>query len=253
YRLHPLTLGELPGAALPDLLEYGGFPEPFTRGRRRHWRRWNRERLDRVVREDLRDLEQVRELSLLELLVDALPRRVGSLLSLNALAEDLEVSPRTVDRWVEMLSALYVCYRIAPFGAPALRAVKKARKLYLWDWASVEEPGPRFENLVASHLLKYCHLQEDTEGYRMELRFLRDRAGREVDFVVLRDHEPVFAVECKTSEKTRSRAVDYFRPRTAIPKFYQVHLGDRAFGDARTDCAVLPFSRFAELLHANQV
>jgi uncharacterized protein len=35
----------------------------------------------------------------------------------------------------------------------------------------------------------------------MELRYLRDTDKREVDFVVLRDRRPLFAVECKSGEK----------------------------------------------------
>lgn len=61
--------------------------------------------------------------------------------------------------------------------------------------------GARFENLVASDLLKYCHFVEDTEGHRMELRYLRDADLRELDFVVLKDKKPLFAVECKTGER----------------------------------------------------
>ena len=37
----------------------------------------------------------------------------------------------------------------------------------------------------------------------MELRFLRDINLREVDFVILKEGEPVFAVECKTGEKIK--------------------------------------------------
>jgi predicted AAA+ superfamily ATPase len=66
-----------------------------------------------------------------------------------------------------------------------VRALKKQQKLDLWDWSVVPQAGPRFENLVASQLLEYCHWLEDVEGYRMELRFLRDTDGREVDFVVI--------------------------------------------------------------------
>ena len=66
-----------------------------------------------------------------------------------------------------------MCLRIPPFGAPRIRAVRKETKLYLRDWSQVPGKGERIENLVACHLLKYCHLLEDTEGHRMELRFLR--------------------------------------------------------------------------------
>jgi predicted AAA+ superfamily ATPase len=99
-------------------------------------------------------------------------------------------------------------------------------------------------NLVAAQLLKYCHWHEDVEGYRMELRYLRDTDGREVDFVVLQDGKPAFAVECKTGDKEASAAARYFAERTAIPAYYQVHLGTRSYETGRT--VVLPFARFCE-------
>ena len=209
------------------LLRFGGFPEPFLRGTERHWRRWQRERLGRVVHDDVRDLERVREISLFELLVEALPSRVGSPLSVKSLREDLEVAHDTAERWLGILENLYVCFRISPFGAPRIRAVKKERKLYLWDWSAVPDPGSRLENLVASHLLKLCHFREDTEGHRMELCFLRDTDAREVDFVVLENRKPLFAVEVKTGERAVSPSVRYFKQRTRIPRWYQVHLGDK--------------------------
>lgn len=73
-------------------------------------------------------------------------------------------------------------------GAPKIRVVKKEQKLYFWDWTQSPEGGARFENLVASQLLKFCHFKEGTEGYKMELRFLRDTDSREIDFVVLQVH-----------------------------------------------------------------
>ncbi len=176
YRLHPLSARELsrtPSAAeIRNLLRFGGFPEPFLRQNEIFWRRWQRERIQRVLYEALRDLERVKEVSLMELLVDALPERIGSPLSVRSLREDLGVAHESVERWITILENLYVCFRIAPFGAPRIRAVKKEKKLYFWDWSQAPEGGTRFENLVACQLLKYCHFLEDTEGHRMELRFL---------------------------------------------------------------------------------
>ncbi len=186
-----------------------------------------------MIRDDLRDLEQVKDIGLLEQLVELLPSRVGSPLSVKSLREDLEVDHKTASRWLSILENLYVCYRISPYGSPRIRAVKKEQKLYLWDWSQVEEPGPRFENLVASQLLKFCHFHEDTEGYVMELRYLRDTDRREVDFVLLQNRKPLFAVECKTGEKGISPAIHYFSERTPIPIFYQVHLGDRNYDSGK--------------------
>ena len=250
FRLHPFSLCELnPQASAADLetlLQFGGFPEPlFTQDSSEH-RIWQRDRISRVVREDLRDLEQVKEISLIETLVSLLPMRVGSPLSIQSLREDLGVDHKTVARWLIILENLYLSFRIAPFGSPKIRAVKKEQKLYLWDWSMVSEPGARFENLVASQLLKYCHFREDTEGYSMELRYLRDTDKREVDFVVLQDQKPIFAVECKSGDKAVSRHIHYFAERTKIPVFYQVHKGERSF---ESGCVkVLPFTRFCREL-----
>jgi len=99
---------------------------------------------------------------------------------------------------------------------------------------------------VASQLLKYCHDIEDREGHRMELRFLRDTDRREVDFVVLKDRKPLFAVECKTGERSVSPAIPYFAERTPIPRFYQVHLGEQHYETGAA--TVIPFARFCEEL-----
>jgi predicted AAA+ superfamily ATPase len=254
YRLHPFSLYELNSkprqSDLETLLQFGGFPEPFLKHNTRHWKRWQRERQSRVIQEDLISLEQVREVSQLQLLAQMLPDRVGSLLSIANLKQDLSVAFETADKWVGIFENLYFCYRIMPYGLPHLRAIKKERKLYLWDWSLCRDEAARFENLVASHLLKYCHFREDTEGDDMSLRFLRDSNGREIDFVVLKNGKPEFAVECKSGGRILSKNIVYFSQRTVIPQFYQVHLrgdGDHSeWPDARA--RIIPFIRFCEAL-----
>ena len=250
HRLHPFSLREINQSPnqndLKTLLKFGGFPEPLISGNTRVWRRWQRERLSRVIYEDVRDLENIREIGLLELLVEALPDRVGSPLSIKSLREDLGVAHETVERWVKILENMYVCFRVPPFGAPKIRAVKKEQKLYLWDWSQVATAGARFENLVACQLLKYCHHIEDTQGYAMDLRFIRDTDRREVDFVVCRNKKPLFAVECKSGERNLNPAIRYFRERTNIPAFYQVHSGIRDYLSNGT--RILPFTTFCKEL-----
>ena len=252
YRLHPFSPNELTSHPnkndIMHLLKYSGFPEPLLHADEKTWRRWQKERLSRVVYEDIRDLENVREISMMELLVDELPNRVGSPLSLRNIKELLQVAHDSVERWLSILERVYVCYRIPPFGSPKIRAVKKEQKLYLYDWSQISNMGERFENFVACQLLKYCHYLEDTQGFKMEIRFLRDTDKREIDFVVLKDGKPLFAVECKTGERTVNPAAYYFRKRTTIPKFYQVHLGDRDYGSAENTVRVVPYHIFCSEL-----
>lgn len=246
HRLHPLSIPEIDYPKdISHLLKFGGFPEPFLSGSETELKRWHVQRRERVIYSDIRDLEYIKEISLLDLLIDLLPSKVGSPLSRKSIVEDLEKDHKTIERWLTILEGVYYCYRISPFGAPKIRAVKKEQKLYLWDWSEHDDNGKRWENFVASHLLKYCHHLEDTQGEKMELRFIRDTDKREIDFVVLKNKKPIFAVECKSGENNLSPHIPYFRERTNIPLFYQVHSGTKHRQiDGKT--SILPFSDFCK-------
>jgi predicted AAA+ superfamily ATPase len=121
-----------------------------------------------------------------------------------------------------MLERLYAVFRLPPFGAPAIRAVKKARKHYHFDWTLVTEPAQRFENLVACHLLKWVHHQQDTQGRDLELRYFRDTDGREVDFVVTDRRKPVLFVECKQADAAVDKSLRYLKERFPECEAWQV-------------------------------
>jgi predicted AAA+ superfamily ATPase len=224
-RLHPLTVAELgitSARELEDLLRLSGFPEPFLGGSETEARRWSNEYRSRLVREDLVSLEHVQDIGSLELLMTRLPESVGSPLSVNSLSEQLQVSHKTISKWLAILERLYAIFTVAPFGSPKIKAVKKARKHYHFDWSLVSDPAARFENLVASHLLKWLHFREDTEGHRTELRYFRDIEGREVDFVAMDDNKPVLFVECKSSNREVSKALRYLKIRFPRTDAWQV-------------------------------
>ena len=67
-----------------------------------------------------------------------------------------------------------------------------------------------------------------------------------MDFVVLKDRKPAFAVECKSGDKAIGAAPRYFAERTPIPRFYQTHLGVRHFSGGKV--TVVPFIRLCEEL-----
>ncbi len=77
----------------------------------------------------------------------------------------------------------------------------------------------------------------------MELKFLRDTSKREIDFVVLKNKKLIFTVECTTGERSLFPHIKYSKEISSIPKFCQVHLGDKDYvidGNIR----VLPFITF---------
>lgn len=224
-RMHPLSAAELgltTTSRLLDLLKLGGFPEPYFSGSEIEARRWSREYRSRMVHEDVASLERVQDLGHLELMMMRLPDLVGSPLSLNALREDLQVSHKTVSAWLAVLERLYAVFLLSPFGAPRIRAVKKERKHYQFDWSLVMNEGPRFENMVACHLLKWVDHRQDTLGHDVELRYFRDTDGREVDFVVTERNRPVLIVECKAASGDVDRSLRYLRTKFPDAEAWQV-------------------------------
>jgi predicted AAA+ superfamily ATPase len=223
--LHPLSAAELElttAEELHELLTLGGFPEPFFSGSEVEARRWSREYRNLLIREELVSLERVHDLGSLELLMIRLPELVGSPLSINGLREDLQVSHKTLTSWIQILERLFALFRLPPFGSPTIRAVKKEQKHYQYDWTLVPDVPQRFENLVASHLLKWVQLQQDTQGRDVELRYFRDVDGREVDFVVTERRKPLVLVECKWSDAEVDRGLRYLKARFPDCKAWQI-------------------------------
>ncbi len=232
-RLHPFSAAELSLRSrkdLADLLVLGGFPEPYLGGNRVEARRWSRDYRTRLIREDVASLERIQDLGHLELLMMRLPELVGSPLSINSLREDLQVSHRAASSWIAALERLYVLFRVPPIGAPRIRAVKKEQKHYHLDWSLVPSDAARFENLVACHLLKWVHFQQDAFGRDLELRYFRDTDGREVDFVVVEGREPRLLVECKWGDAEIDRSLRYLHARFPAADAWQVSaVGSRDF------------------------
>lgn len=253
FRMHPFSMAELAHPTEPNspkatleffsarrrspsearqrrleaLLRWGGFPEPFLRATDSYARLWRRSRTEKVIREDLRDLSRIPELSRIEMLASLLPERVASPLSQTALREDLEVSADTVRRWLTMLGELYYLYLVRPYTKRVVRSLKKEPKLYLWDWSEVDAAGPRFENLVASHLLKACDYWTDTGQGNFSLFSLRNKEKEEIDFLVTSDGKPWLMVEVKLTDREVSpHFAKFFRYFPGIPALQLVSAPD---------------------------
>lgn len=228
WRLHPFTLDEIPNGfsskdAFNRLMTVGGFPEPFLDGDEREARRWRRERFDRVIREDVRDLESVRNIQLLSMFLDLLRHRVGGLVRLSNIASDIQISPKTAKSWLEVLERMYLVFSVRPYTKSLPRAVLKPPKVYFFDNGDVlGDEGVRFENLVATSLLKRLHFLEDRDGYCYELRYIRDKEGREVDFAVLKDGHLEELIEAKYSDDSISRHLQYYAERLKPEKATQI-------------------------------
>lgn len=239
YHLHPFTVGELlhrdtqridppetfwahvlerptpAGAAegLEQVDTFSGFPEPLFAQRDERLRRWRRTRRQLVIREDLRDLSHVRDIGLVESLILLLPERIGSPLSLNALSADLGVAYGTVKHWMETLARLYYLFELRPYAGKLARALRREAKAYLFDLTEIADPGARFENLVALHLLKLCEAWNDWGYGDFSLRYVRNKEKQEVDFLLTQGGAPYALIEAKLSDQRLSPHLLYFRDR----------------------------------------
>ncbi|MBT3388070.1 MAG: ATP-binding protein, partial [Desulfobacula sp.] len=247
FKLHPLTVGELSRNGdspktenlmdpnlwietnsnmcmdiFKQLFVIGGFPEPFLKGDEQEAKRWRINRKDQVLKEDIRDLTQIHNIDKAEHLLDLLVERVGSLISVNSLREDLEVDNKTVSSWIDIFEKLHIIFSIVPYSTKLQRSIKKARKIYFWDWAEVPDPGARFENLVAVHLLKYCDYMKNVAGENLNLRYVRDRNKREVDFLITKNNNPWILLETKYGQTRESANLSYFANKLNIEHRYQI-------------------------------
>ncbi len=243
YKLFPLTIGELlknfnldnietiftdfeyserNETVHQSLFSTNGFPEPYLKQRDNFLLRWAQNRKKIIFNEDIRDLTNIRNISLIEMLVELIPERIGSILSINSIREDVNVSFNTLKNWLNVLERLYYIFSITPYAKRITRSIIKENKIYLWDWSEIEEESIKFENYVAAHLKKFIEFFNDFGIDTLQLHFLRDKEKREVDFLICRKNKPLYLIEVKNNDITPSKNLIYFMNKLNLKKGFQI-------------------------------
>jgi predicted AAA+ superfamily ATPase len=190
---------------------FGPFPAPLISGSEKRSRKWHRDYITLLVREDLRDLSGIRELDRVSHLVELLPGRVGSLLSLRSLGEDLGANHSTVKNWLEALQKLYLIWPIRPYTGKLHRTLRKEPKWYFLDWTFAGNESSRFENLIASALYRFVISLNDRGWPEVKLHFVRTYDKKEIDFILTLNEKPILAIEAKLSDAKFSPQLRRFR------------------------------------------
>ena len=217
-RLHPLSIREwcdtnqvTPQMALNRLLTRGGFPEPALAQEDTDAQRWRNEYFTDLVREDVLEFSRLKEVNAMRLFAEMLRSRVGSPLSLNSMSRDLNVSPVTLKKYLDVLEALFVVFVVRPWHRNIARATLQAPKVYFYDTGLVQgDQGVKFENLVACHLLKNTQWQQDVSGADVNLHYIRTKDDSEIDFCISEGNALTHLVECKLSDTKPHRALGRF-------------------------------------------
>ena len=147
----------------------------------------------------------------MRLFAEMLRSRVGSPLSIASIARDLHLSPVTLNKYLDILEALFIVFIVRPWHRNIARATLQAPKVYFYDTGLVlGDAGLRFENAVACHLLKNVHWQQDTKGAAVDLHYIRTKDEAEVDFCLSEGDTLTHLVECKLSDAKPHRALARF-------------------------------------------
>lgn len=224
HRLFPFSLAELTNENLEEKLEklliQGGFPEPFLAANEIEAQRWRKQYSEGLIREDILDFERIHDFRAVKTLFELLRSKVGSPLSLNSLAEDLNISSNTVKKYIRIFEDLFIVFLVTPFSKNITRSIKKEPKVYFYDTGLVKgDEGARFENFVALSLLKHQCFLEDNFGIEARLHYLRTKEKKEVDFVLTKEGEAKAFIEAKVSSKNIAKDLSYFHKKYEVPSF----------------------------------
>ena len=202
--------------AWTDPAVQGGYPRIHDRGLDPG--DWLAQYFQTYVERDVRALTQVGDLEAFGRFVRLCAGRAGGLLNLSSLGNDCGVSHDTARRWLSVLEASFVTFRLQPYHRRFNRRLTKRPRLYFVDtgllcWllrirdaeqlAGHAARGAVFENLMVAEALKAgCNA-----GEPLDLYCWRDQRGNEVDLVVETPGGP-HAVEIKSGETV---AGDFFK------------------------------------------
>jgi len=190
-----------------ELIVKGCFPRLHEE--RLESRRFYNAYLQTYVERDVRALINLRDLSQFQMFLTLLAGRVGQVINLTSLSNDVGVSATTIRNWLNVLKASYVIFELPPFIVNIRKRIIKSPKIYFTDAGlaafllgiHTEEQASRdplrgnlYENLVIADIVKGAL----NKGIRPEVHFFRDSHGNEVDLLI-RENGQLIPVEIKSA------------------------------------------------------
>ena len=173
---------------------FGSYPEASTTTHK-----------TRYLLKDILQLGLVKTPDIIKRLLMLLAHQIGSEASISELANGLNISRQTVERYLALLEQTYVIFRLPAFSTNARKEINKSHKIYFWDTGirnallndfslnpMRSDIGTLWENWVIAEFAKQNLLQ----GQRQNLYFWRSRNSGEVDLVINKD-EQISAFEIK--------------------------------------------------------
>lgn len=160
------------------------------------------------VEKDVRMMLNIKSLNAFETFVKLLAGRVGQLVNLSSLANDVGISAPTLKEWLSVLEASFIVFQLPCYFENFGKRLVKSKKLYFTEvglatWMlGIETPeqvardplfGGLFENMVVMEALK----SRFNAGEMPNLYFLRDSQGLEADLLFRKSHNELIPIEIK--------------------------------------------------------
>jgi predicted AAA+ superfamily ATPase len=226
---------------LPHRLLRGGLPPFFLADAlpEREFQEW----IDSFWAKDVQELFRLERKQSFQRFVELLLSQSGGIFEASGFAAACGVSRPTIGNYLAVLEATHIVHVLRPFSSHKPSEIVAAPKVYGFDtgfvcyhrgWSELrgEDMGLLWEHFVLNEI--QGRLQ------RRDIRYWRDKAGHEIDFVVGRRGAPPTVVECKWSAADFDPAgLRAFRRRYPGGKSYVVardvdRTTARAYGDIQT-------------------
>ena len=173
-------------------------------------KRFYRSYVQTYVERDVRSLVNVQDLDRFQTFLALLAGRIGGLINLSSLSNDVGMSSTTLRKWLNVLKASYLIFELPPYHANIRKRIVKSTKLYFTDTGlacyllGIDNAdqlkrdrlrGGLFENFVVMEIYKTLL----NRGESPALYFLRDHRGMEIDLLIKRGAS-LIPVEIKSAE-----------------------------------------------------
>lgn len=173
--------------------------------------------LQTYIERDVRQLTNIGDLSTFTTFITLCAARVGQLINLTTLSNDANISDATVNRWLSILEASYIIFRLRPYHANLGKRIVKTAKLYFYDpglvcfllqinqetIANHPYKGNIFESFIIADILKHYY----NSGKIAQIYFWRDKTEHEVDCII-EQGQKLTPLEIKSSRTFNTRFLD---------------------------------------------
>ncbi|MHB1922634.1 MAG: ATP-binding protein [Chitinophagaceae bacterium] len=232
FNLYPVAQLELKGTEsfietvqnLEERLIYGSYPELFQLDSYNEKSAYLQQLIQSYLLKDILAFEGIRQSDKIVRLLRLIAYQVGSEVSYNELATQLGISKNTVENYLDLLSKVFIIYRLSAYSTNQRKEVSKSSKWYFYDNGIRNaiindfriptlrnDIGVLWENYVISERIKRnSYLHENVQYY-----FWRNYNQQEIDLIEIKKGK-VYAYEFKYSPDKKVKAPTAFV--TAYPK-----------------------------------